>query len=253
MRKVKMIALGLCLVLALASTASANSSLNIGILKVNGHTFNIQGTPTANGYDIFNQNFGLASVFSANFGGSVDFDPSISLSLGFSNLTAAPIAVSFIIGPFFGIGSLNAAELVESNSGSLGDAGGPLGRGKPNGKVYITPDPAFLASEGLPGGFIQTNLTETNIWQVNPGFPLVPITVIKGFTVPFGAYNLDVLNQPGPNLDFEEAVGFILSPGDDLSMTLFSGFTPVPVPPTALLLGSGLLGLGLFNWRRKRS
>jgi hypothetical protein len=250
MRKVKMIALGLCLVLALASTASANSSLNIGILKVNGHTFNIQGIPTANGYDIFNQNFGLASVFSANFGGSVDFDPSISLSLGFSNLTAAPIAVSFIIGPFFGIGSPNPADLVESNSGSLGDAGGPLGRGFSNSAVYITPDPAFLASEGLPGGFIQTNLTETNIWQVNPGFASA---TIKGFTVPFGAYNFVAFSQPGPNLDFEEAVGFILSPGDDLSMTLFSGFTPVPVPPTALLLGSGLLGLGLFNWRRKRA
>jgi hypothetical protein len=29
--------------------------------------------------------------------------------------------------------------------------------------------------------------------------------------------------------------------------------TVVPIPPTALLLGSGLLGLGVLGWRRKRS
>jgi hypothetical protein len=30
-----------------------------------------------------------------------------------------------------------------------------------------------------------------------------------------------------------------------------SGVTPVPLPPSALLLGSGLIGLGLLGWRRK--
>ena len=27
---------------------------------------------------------------------------------------------------------------------------------------------------------------------------------------------------------------------------------PVPVPPTIFLMGSGLLGLGLVGWQRKR-
>jgi hypothetical protein len=31
-----------------------------------------------------------------------------------------------------------------------------------------------------------------------------------------------------------------------------TGFASVPVPPTALLMGSGLLGLGLLGWRRRR-
>ncbi|MEJ2071774.1 MAG: PEP-CTERM sorting domain-containing protein, partial [Syntrophobacterales bacterium] len=30
-------------------------------------------------------------------------------------------------------------------------------------------------------------------------------------------------------------------------------YIPTPVPPSLLLLGSGLLGLGLLGWRRKRS
>jgi hypothetical protein len=31
-----------------------------------------------------------------------------------------------------------------------------------------------------------------------------------------------------------------------------AGLDPVPVPPTVFLMGSGLLGLGLLSWRRKR-
>jgi hypothetical protein len=30
-------------------------------------------------------------------------------------------------------------------------------------------------------------------------------------------------------------------------------YTPVPLPPSVMLLGSGLMGLGLLGWRRKRS
>jgi hypothetical protein len=43
----------------------------------------------------------------------------------------------------------------------------------------------------------------------------------------------------------------------NFSFSTASGFNspgvPVPLPPSALLLGSGLLGLGLIGWRRKKS
>jgi len=40
--------------------------------------------------------------------------------------------------------------------------------------------------------------------------------------------------------------------GKQLTINLTDAYNPVPLPASALLLGSGLLGLGLLGWRRKR-
>lgn len=238
--KLGKLALALCLVLGLASTASADV---VGKLTVGASNSDIQANPlTSGGFEIPTQNFGSSNVFTATFGGSITDDPAINIAFSFNNLTNAPLPASFTLGPFIGIGFPINANLFESNSGSLGDAGGTAGRGTPDGSVFVHPDPAVNAL------FIQTNSTETNAWSVNPGFDSTPT---PGFTVPFGPFNLTVLNQPGPNLNFAESVSFIVSAGDDVTMTLFSEDLAVPVPPSVLLLGSGLLWVGLFGWRRR--
>jgi hypothetical protein len=40
---------------------------------------------------------------------------------------------------------------------------------------------------------------------------------------------------------------------DKSTLTLTTSLLPVPLPPSVLLLGSGLMGLGLLGWRRRRS
>jgi hypothetical protein len=47
---------------------------------------------------------------------------------------------------------------------------------------------------------------------------------------------------------------FPIAGAHDVRVVLYetmTGYTDAPVPPSALLLGSGLLGLGLLGWRRK--
>ena len=59
--------------------------------------------------------------------------------------------------------------------------------------------------------------------------------------------NIDSVLMGNPN--YFEAVHIFGGPS--LGITGFAA-QPVPIPPSALLLGSGLLGLGLVGWRRKK-
>ncbi len=40
---------------------------------------------------------------------------------------------------------------------------------------------------------------------------------------------------------------------NDLVLWVHRDFAPIPLPPSALLLGSGLLGLVGFGWRRRKN
>jgi hypothetical protein len=48
-------------------------------------------------------------------------------------------------------------------------------------------------------------------------------------------------------------VTFLVTEGGDFSFGLRQVATTVPIPPSVLLMGSGLLGLGLVGWRRRKA
>ncbi len=121
--------------------------------------------------------------------------------------------------------------------------------------------------EDLTSGLDQTVTFDTaNITY--PGLPAtltrsVPTTLddsirIIGSIDALTYINGDVNLAPNPNaavVDLSATANFYV---DQLGGVPFIGSTgynyssPVPIPPTALLLGSGLLGLGLLGYRRKK-
>lgn len=229
MKKIKILGLALCLVLSLALSVSASTveptaigNIVVGDLENPLLKADIWATHSAKGWDIFQQSWSQTG-FIASISGHVDLDPAIFFSHSASNLGAAPLAITFNIGPFFGVGFAAPANLAASNGVSLTDSNA-------NGLVSIAPNANPL---------IQTNFTETNTWGVNPGFAA---GVVPGFTATSPAFAF-VGVGPGTNFDFLETVSYILSPGDDLGMTGSCFYSAVPVPPSVLLLGSGLLVL----------
>ena len=54
------------------------------------------------------------------------------------------------------------------------------------------------------------------------------------------------------NFDFSSVRIYTATDTNNQEFMSGAGLDPVPVPPTVFLMGSGLLGLGLLSWRRKR-
>jgi hypothetical protein len=54
-----------------------------------------------------------------------------------------------------------------------------------------------------------------------------------------------------PDGNLEGRLTFLVTEGGDFSFGLRQVATTVPIPPSVLLMGSGLLGLGLVGWRRR--
>ncbi|MEJ2365629.1 MAG: hypothetical protein P8017_13305 [Deltaproteobacteria bacterium] len=144
-----------------------------------------------------------------------------------------------------------------------------------NGQLYVL----SAASTGGPALNVNaTSFTATATASFNSGGP-ISATIVYNATIPgLGTFNVEAY-LPAPN-DLPEAYTFLLtnnsgtwasaayvlvanSSGFDAGATLFdcSGYSsafvgegsPVPMPPSALLLGSGLLGLSAVGWRRRRS
>ncbi len=230
----------LCLVLGLATTASAISLPAAGIYVGDAFAPFVVDPTNSNHFTA------TGSLGSTTFSAGATFtDPSIAWSVDTSNGTAAPVGVTVVFGPFATPG-FPAPIVLKSTSGvSLTDGGGAAG-------ASIAP----LAFDGFPIDGIATNYTSdaavtaiSNHWGTDPGFSFLTADDTQVANFSFGPAS----GSGSPNDAFFEIVSFTLSANDTTGLSGNCRFDAVPIPPSVLLFGSGMLGMGLLGWRRRLS
>jgi len=244
-RKITTLVLAMCLVFGLAHAAPADITDSVGTpvatLTVGAETMEYDMVMGPSGWLLPAQTLNVAGVGWLTLQMTTDIspeDPIISWGLTATNLAAVPTAFAFAVP--LPIALPNTATVVDSSAvGGMTDL---LGDG-----VAVTPTNA--------SGLLQdNNVTPPNFtWSVGPA-------------VAFGAGKPGALYAYGPFSNgpaagpvvgaalFSDAVGFTLSPnGDTASLTGYCSIVPIPLPPSVLLLGSGLLGLLGLSWRRVKA
>lgn len=237
------------LLLGMAASASAITTPLPGIYVDGVYQDSVINTGTAQA-PIYSYNNGTLTVGAS---GAFDPDPGIGWSVNATNATALPVDVTVIFGLFPTPGYPGPILLNSFSTIGITDGTGPLG-GNSDAFVSVQPfqNPTLPNNLGLIAvnytGFISgSDVVVTNSWGTNPGFAG---GVPKG-TGYANIYFFDGVGLGGPNDVFFEIVSFELSANDQVAFTGNCSFA-VPIPPTALLMGSGLLGLGLVGWRRRR-
>jgi hypothetical protein len=238
------LAVALCLVLGLATTASAEQIPGTapGIYVsygANNYFFGFVGGAAGGEVEI------APNVFST-FGATVNniADPAIIWSVNVTNNADAPVDIAVVFGAFASPGFPGPILLHSSVSGGLSHLSGD------NNLTSVVPFDAFGFPQG--GDFIVNNYTASsldpftiqNFWGVEDGFSFVGEPTSQGFQD-----ELFGVGAGGPNDFFFEVVSFTLSNLDAVGMSGTCDF--VPVPPSVLLFGSGMLGMGLLGWRRR--
>jgi hypothetical protein len=232
------LAVALCLVLGLATTAAATPVVVPGFtpgIYVGGQFFGFNADGVAAGAigDLsFNASF-------TNIG-----DPAILWSVNATNATAAPVDIAVLFGFFSNPDNVPASQLSSTSGVSLTDFG--------DGAASVVPFDLFGFPQTVPPsiatnytGFLDGDLiVVTDAWGTNPGFAHA---ITNGTDVESYAF-VGLGDGSIPTL-FWEVVGFTLSANDSTALSGNCSF--VPVPASVLLFGSGMLGMGLLGWRRR--
>ena len=186
-------------------------------------------------------------------------DPGIGWSVNATNASNVAANVTVIFGVFATPGYPGPIKVRSTSGVSLTDGtGGGTGS---DGVASVIPyqDPGLPANGGNIAvnytGYIDpadpNNLIVVNSWGTNPGFtPVFPDNLGETLVNSYLFTGIKPVGS-GPNDVFFEVVSFTLSAHDQVGLSGNCSFL-VPIPPTALLLGSGMLGMALLGWRRKR-
>jgi hypothetical protein len=228
--KILALALALCLVLGLTSVASAV------VLPAPGLYVGDQYVP----FDASGEALLIVgdSRFSASF--AFDPDPTIIWSVDVTNLTGAPVDI-IAISPLFSTPGFPGGIILHADSGTSLTPG-------VDGSATIDPlnVPPFPFIDKIATNYTLDTFDGffINAWGTGDAFAATGNTDTED-------YVFDGFGPNGPNNFFLELVAFTLSDGDSTGLSGKCSF--VPVPPSVLLLGSGLLSLGVLGWRRKLS
>jgi hypothetical protein len=171
----------------------------------------------------------------------VGADPIIAWGLTATNLAAVPLAFGFaVVVPIAlppGVPTVIAASVVGGMTDLTGDG------------VAITP-------LNVPSGLLQDNTLASAAFTWSVGTAVAFGAGTPGALYPYGPFAFGPAAGPlGAGADLlADSILFSLSPfGDIASLTGFCSIDPVPVPPSACLFGTGLLGLLGLGWRRMKS
>lgn len=158
---------------------------------------------------------------------------------------------SYFLGDIAGLNVTTAATGGATPIATLAGFSGPFPNAAP---IFSATQPTNTPNSiDNPGGFGSFNLN----WAFDGGFSNafkdVSFTLSGDYT---GISAADVLVFNAAGYDAYTHIFLQDTPGGTVAtLTGFAGEnTPtVPIPPSALLLGSGLMGLGLIGWRPRKS
>jgi hypothetical protein len=234
MKRTSIALMALLMVVGLTTSAMA-----FGVtISSGGESFNLSYLQGEDGFVIPEQTINFSGGDKVTITGNASADPTISYGLAVVDF-GAPSNFAFLFSIPVLAGELPAMPTVV-NASIVG------------GLTDFTGDGVAITATNL-NGLIQDNFLQgvAFTWSVGPSAAFGPGPA--GSLYAYGPYAFGPSAGPsGPYTGtFTTIATFGLSGGGDVAaLTGFCSITPVPLPPTLLLLGSGLVGLIGFRVRK---